>query len=111
MPSTKFLENTVILCFERRFSKQNSVIRLRSSILHPPKFLGWLRHCTKTVKYSEKRKNNHLPKTKIILQPKYKVGFAVFTFSLPGGGRFAPLLPSVMSLITSIIRFKQEEDE
>jgi len=34
-----------------RFSKQNSVIRLKSSIsapptfLAPPKFLGWLRHC------------------------------------------------------------------
>jgi len=25
----KFLENIVILCFERRFSKQNSVIRLK----------------------------------------------------------------------------------
>ena len=33
----KFLENIVILCFERRFSKQNSVIRLKSNIL-PPQF-------------------------------------------------------------------------
>jgi len=40
----KFLENTVILCFERRFSKQNSVIRLKTDILLPPKFLGWLRY-------------------------------------------------------------------
>jgi len=41
----KFLENLVILCFERRFSKQNSVICLKSNILPPPpKFLGWLRH-------------------------------------------------------------------
>jgi len=40
----KFLKNIVILCFERRFSKQNSVIRLKSNILAPPKFLGWLRH-------------------------------------------------------------------
>jgi len=31
--SPKFLENTVILCFERRFSKQNSVIRLKLNIL------------------------------------------------------------------------------
>jgi len=51
MPPTKFLENIVILCFERRFFKQNSVIRLKSSILAPPnfappKFLGWLRHYT-----------------------------------------------------------------
>jgi len=39
-----FLEHIVILCFERRFSKQNSVIRLKSDILAPLKFLGWLRH-------------------------------------------------------------------
>jgi len=31
------------LCFEKSFCKQNSVIRLKSSILHPPKFLEWLR--------------------------------------------------------------------
>ena len=41
----RFLEKTVIFCFERRFSTQNSVIRLKSNILAPPKFLGWLRHC------------------------------------------------------------------
>ena len=46
----KCLENTVILCFERRFSKQNSVIRLKSNILPPPKFLGWLRHCKRHFK-------------------------------------------------------------
>jgi len=33
MPSPKFVENIVILCFERRFSKQNSVIRLKLNIL------------------------------------------------------------------------------
>jgi len=32
------------MCFERRVSKQNSVIRLKSNIWPPPKFLGWLRH-------------------------------------------------------------------
>ena len=32
-PSPKFVENIVILCFERRFSKQNSVIRLKLNIL------------------------------------------------------------------------------
>jgi len=32
----KFLEHIVILYFERRFSKQNSVIRLKSDILAPP---------------------------------------------------------------------------
>jgi len=34
----KVLENIVILCFERRFSKQNSVIRLKSNILGPENF-------------------------------------------------------------------------
>jgi len=43
MPPKKFLENIVILCFERRFSKQNSVIRLKSKIC-PPNFLDWLCH-------------------------------------------------------------------
>ena len=32
------LKNMVILCFERRFSKQNSVIRLKSNILAPKFF-------------------------------------------------------------------------
>jgi len=40
----QFFENIVILCCKRRFSKQNSVIRLTSNILAPQKFLGWLRH-------------------------------------------------------------------
>jgi len=43
MAPHKFIENIVILCFERRLSKQNTVIRLKLNIL-PPKFLGWLRH-------------------------------------------------------------------
>jgi len=36
----KFLENIVILFFERRFSKQNSLIRLKSNILPPPIFFA-----------------------------------------------------------------------
>jgi len=46
----QFLENIAILCFKRRFFKQNSVIRLKSNNLTspkffaPPKFLGWLSH-------------------------------------------------------------------
>jgi len=54
MALPKFLEHIVILCFERRFSKQNSVIRPKANILAPcnifapPKFLGWLRHRHKT---------------------------------------------------------------
>jgi len=47
-PPPDFLEHKVILCFERRFSKQDSVIRLKSNILVPqkipPQFFGWLRH-------------------------------------------------------------------
>jgi len=35
MPLPKFLEHIVILCFERRYPKQNSVIRLKSRILAP----------------------------------------------------------------------------
>jgi len=43
----KCLENKVILCFERRFSKK---IVLSPKIKHfdPPRFLGWLRHCAGT---------------------------------------------------------------
>jgi len=36
----KYIENIVISCIERRLSKQNSVIRLKSNILAPPKFLA-----------------------------------------------------------------------
>jgi len=49
--SPKFLENMVILCFERRFAKQNGVIRLKSNIFAPLKFLGWLRHCNHPKPY------------------------------------------------------------
>ena len=42
----KFLENVVILCFER-FSKQNSVIRLKSNILPPQNF--WAGYATGLV--------------------------------------------------------------
>jgi len=45
----KFLENIVIFCFERRFSKQNSVVRLKSNIFALPKFLAWLRHCSLAI--------------------------------------------------------------
>jgi len=33
MPPPKVVENIAILCFERRFSKQTSVIRLKLNIL------------------------------------------------------------------------------
>jgi len=48
----QFLENITILCFERRFSKQNSVIRLKSSILTPQFFWSslnfWAGYATAT---------------------------------------------------------------
>jgi len=34
----KYLERIVILCFERRYLQQNSVIRLKSNILVPTNF-------------------------------------------------------------------------
>jgi len=34
------LEHTVVLCFERHFSKQNSVICLKANILASPKYLA-----------------------------------------------------------------------
>jgi len=34
----KFLEDIVILCFERQNPKQNSVMRLTSNIFVPPNF-------------------------------------------------------------------------
>ena len=42
---------TVILCFERHFSKQNSVVRLKSNILPPPKF--WAGYATDVNKLCE----------------------------------------------------------
>ena len=40
----KFLEHIVILFFERRYPKQNSVIRLKSKIFAPQKF--WAGYAT-----------------------------------------------------------------
>ena len=44
MAPPTFLENIVFLCFERRFSIQNGVIRLKSNILAPPNF--WAGYAT-----------------------------------------------------------------
>jgi len=55
----KFSENIVILCFERHFSKQNSVIRLKSNIL-PPKIFGLatpLSSSTLSLKVAQDHKN------------------------------------------------------
>jgi len=41
----KFLAYLVILCFERRCLKQNTVARLKLSDLVHPKILCWLRNC------------------------------------------------------------------
>jgi len=48
MVLSTFLENIVILCFERHLFKQNSVIRLKSNILAPVNFFALLRHCVGT---------------------------------------------------------------
>ena len=57
---------------------------------------------TKTLnprKILQKRKNNVLLKTKIIVKPKYKLsGGLIFKFSLPGGWRFAPLSPVIHAI-------------
>ena len=45
MAPITFLENIVFLCFEKRYSKQSSVIRLKSNILVPPAFL-WTGYAT-----------------------------------------------------------------
>jgi len=55
----KVSENILILCFERHFPKQNSVIRLKSNILAPPKFLGWLRHWTTDLTFAGNRRRAH----------------------------------------------------
>jgi len=48
----KCLEIIVVLCFEKRFAKQNSVIRQNQTFCSP-KFLGWLRHCIGVFKVSK----------------------------------------------------------
>jgi len=49
MSPKKFLGTYSHLCFERRYHKQNSVIRLKSNILSPtnfpPQTFGCLRYC------------------------------------------------------------------
>jgi len=59
MVPPKLLENIVILCFERRFSKQNSVIRLKSNILGPPNF--WAGYTT-VANLSSPKKARSCPK-------------------------------------------------
>jgi len=40
----KFLAYLVVLCFERRCPKQNTVAHLKSKYLAPPNILGWLHY-------------------------------------------------------------------
>jgi len=54
----KFLEHLVILCFERRYLKQNTVASLKSTILPPrafipKKILGGLRHLFMSIGLAE----------------------------------------------------------
>jgi len=51
-------DHIVILCFERQYPKQNSVIRLKSNIL-TPEFLGWLRYWLQPT--VEKTEQQNLP--------------------------------------------------
>jgi len=51
----QILEYLVILCFERRYPKQNTVARLKASILSPKivlspqTILGWLQHWQRVI--------------------------------------------------------------
>jgi len=63
----KFLENLIILCFERRFSKQNSVICLKSNILASPNF--WAGYATAAMPYV----SVFLPATAMPKLPTYDV--------------------------------------
>jgi len=83
--SPKRLEHIVILCFERHFSKQNSVIRLKSNILPPAKFLGWLRHCC-------------MYKTPLLHRPDDCIGF---TRSCPPTF-YNKIAPMVMGVVVNI---------
>ena len=47
--SPHFSGHIVILCFERRYPKQNSVIRLKSNI-PPTQFLSWLRYWPECIR-------------------------------------------------------------
>ena len=62
----KFLENTVLLCIERRFSNQNSVIRLKSNILPPQHF--WAGYAT-----ANDPSSNGVPRVyRAWVQPQFK---------------------------------------
>jgi len=41
----KYLVYLVVLCFEKRYPTPNTVVRLKSKYLAPPKTLGWLHYC------------------------------------------------------------------
>jgi len=45
MVPPEFRAHLVVLCFDRRCLKQNTVARLESKYLAAPKILGWLRYC------------------------------------------------------------------
>jgi len=83
----KFLENIVILCFERRFYKQNSVNRLKSNILSPPKFfgspniLGWLRHSSSPLQKMVAHYNGDNIESKISLKRFVTTEWKVFSVS------------------------------
>jgi len=64
MAPPKFLENIVILWFERPFSTQNSVIRLKSNI-PPPKL--WAGYATgRLLRVAESSRPKRLPGSELI---------------------------------------------
>jgi len=74
IPPSKFLENIVILCFERRYGKQNNIIHLKSNIRDrtnfcPPVF--GLATPLNTVHYSETCNDFHrLPDVIVTPHPR-----------------------------------------
>jgi len=62
----KFLENLVILCFERRYPKQNIVIHLKSNILVPPNF--WAGYATVSAMEKAMFQHVHICPTVILTQ-------------------------------------------
>jgi len=71
-----FLENTGILSFERRFSKQNSVIRLKSNILAPQNF--WSGYATARNSVSLGRiDQSHAQKVSGVTSPHHQHTFVI----------------------------------
>jgi len=98
MPSTKFLENAVILGFEKRYAypKQNSVVRLKPNSLAPTKFFCfppnfWARYTTTSHIALARGKRSHDP-------PKFLECIVILCFE-----RWYPKQNSVFGLKSNIL--------